>query len=97
MHEHSQVVLCYYLLALMFNFQQGGQCELEVVGKKGMVQLNGRSISPGSKVRLTGGDEVIFSSCGKHAYVSYYHFFFSFSHSIFLQLHLFLHDCSMHF
>lgn len=76
MHEHSRVVLCNYLLALMFNFQQGGQCELEVVGKKGMVQLNGRSISPGTKVPLTGGDEVIFSSFGKHAYVSYYHFFF---------------------
>ncbi|OEL14540.1 ATPase family AAA domain-containing protein 1-A [Dichanthelium oligosanthes] len=49
--------------------QQGGKCELEVVGKKGVVQLNGRSISPGTKVPLTGGDEVIFSSCGKHAYI----------------------------
>ncbi|KAL6653731.1 hypothetical protein ACP70R_008655 [Stipagrostis hirtigluma subsp. patula] len=46
-----------------------GQCELEVIGKKGVVQLNGRSISPGTKVPLTGGDEVVFSSCGKHAYI----------------------------
>jgi hypothetical protein len=60
----------------MFNFQQGVPCELEVLGKKGMVQLNGRPISPGTKVPLTGGDEVIFSSCGKHAYVSFYHFWF---------------------
>jgi hypothetical protein len=58
-------------LVLMFNFQQGGPCELEVLGKKGMVQLNGRSISSDTKVPLTGGDEVIFNSCGKHAYVSY--------------------------
>jgi hypothetical protein len=60
----------------MFDFQQGGPCELEVLGKKGMVQLNGRSISSGTKVPLTGGDEVIFNSCGNHAYVSYYHLWF---------------------
>jgi SpoVK/Ycf46/Vps4 family AAA+-type ATPase len=48
---------------------EGGKCDLEVVGKKGMVQLNGRSISAGMKVPLTGGDEVVFSSCGKHAYI----------------------------
>uniref|UniRef100_A0A0D9XV04 AAA+ ATPase domain-containing protein n=1 Tax=Leersia perrieri TaxID=77586 RepID=A0A0D9XV04_9ORYZ len=46
-----------------------GQCELEVFGKKGVVQLNGRSIHAGTKVPLTGGDEVVFSSCGKHAYI----------------------------
>ncbi|KAG8090294.1 hypothetical protein GUJ93_ZPchr0011g28252 [Zizania palustris] len=45
------------------------RCELEVLGKKGMVQLNGRSIHAGTKVTLTGGDEVVFSSCGKHAYI----------------------------
>ncbi|KAF0896218.1 hypothetical protein E2562_019701 [Oryza meyeriana var. granulata] len=46
-----------------------GTCELEVIGNKGMVQLNGRSIHAGAKVPLTGGDEVVFSSCGKHAYI----------------------------
>ncbi|KAG8090449.1 hypothetical protein GUJ93_ZPchr0011g28675 [Zizania palustris] len=45
------------------------RCELEVLGKKGMVQLNGRSIHAGTKVTLTGGDEVVFSSCGNHAYI----------------------------
>lgn len=52
--------------------QQGGLCELEVIGDKGVVLLNGRAVNPGMKVPLTGGDEVVFSSCGKHAYVSYY-------------------------
>ncbi|PAN43645.1 hypothetical protein PAHAL_8G252500 [Panicum hallii] len=56
-------------LCRLRRLEQGGQCELEVVGKKGSVQLNGRSISPGTKVPLTGGDEVIFSSCRNHAYI----------------------------
>nr|CAB3490504.1 unnamed protein product [Digitaria exilis] len=59
------------MLCKLRRLEQGGQCELEVVGKKGVVQLNGRPISPGTKVPLTGGDEVIFSSCRRHAYVSY--------------------------
>ncbi|CAO2146380.1 unnamed protein product [Urochloa humidicola] len=57
------------MLCKLRRLEQGGQCELEVVGKKGIVQLNGRPISPGTKVALTGGDEVIFSSCRKHAYI----------------------------
>ncbi|KAG0530860.1 hypothetical protein BDA96_05G223600 [Sorghum bicolor] len=57
------------VLCKVRRLEQGGPCELEVLGKKGMVQVNGRSISPGAKVPLTGGDEVIFSSCGKHAYI----------------------------
>jgi hypothetical protein len=59
----SSVSFSSILVVLMFYFQQGGQCELEVVGKKGVVQLNVRPINPGTKVSLTGGDEVIFSSC----------------------------------
>ncbi|KAF8665940.1 hypothetical protein HU200_054025 [Digitaria exilis] len=57
------------MLCKLRRLEQGGQCELEVVGKKGVVQLNGRPISPGTKVLLTGGDEVIFSSCRRHAYI----------------------------
>ncbi|CAN6381998.1 unnamed protein product [Urochloa humidicola] len=57
------------MLCKLRRLEQGGQCELEVVGKKGVVQLNGRPISPGTKVNLTGGDEVIFSSCRRHAYI----------------------------
>ncbi|KAG2559127.1 hypothetical protein PVAP13_8NG317500 [Panicum virgatum] len=56
------------ILCKLRRLEQGGQCELEVVGKKGMVYLNGRSISAGTKVPLTGGDEVIFSSC-RQAYI----------------------------
>jgi hypothetical protein len=56
----------------MFFIQQGGPCELEVTGDKGVVLLNGRAVSPGVKLPLAGGDELVFSSCGKHAYVSYY-------------------------
>ncbi|AQK48438.1 AAA-type ATPase family protein, partial [Zea mays] len=60
------------VLCKLRRLEQGGPCELEVIGKKGMVQLNGRSVSPGTKVPLTGGDEVIFSSCGKHTYIFLY-------------------------
>ena len=56
----------------MFFIQQGGLCELEVVGDQGVVLLNGRAINPGAKLHLAGGDELVFTSCGKHAYVSYY-------------------------
>jgi hypothetical protein len=96
-HEHStfsSVSLQVFSLALMFNFQQGGPCELEVIGKKGMVQLNGRSVSPGTKVPLTGGDEVIFSSCGKHTYVSFYHFWFIQSYNFFSYISFF-HDYAL--
>ncbi|CAO2142660.1 unnamed protein product [Urochloa humidicola] len=57
------------MLCKLRRLEQGGQCELEVVGKKGIVQLNGRPLSAGTKVTLTGGDEVIFSSCRRHAYI----------------------------
>jgi hypothetical protein len=53
-----------------FSSQQGDPCELEVTGKKGRVQVNGGSISKGTKVPLIGGVEVVFGECGKHAYVS---------------------------
>ena len=61
----------YNYRSLMFFIQQGGPCELEVTGDKGVVLLNGRAVSPGVKLPLAGGDELVFSSCGKHAYVSY--------------------------
>uniref|UniRef100_A0A8R7U546 FHA domain-containing protein n=1 Tax=Triticum urartu TaxID=4572 RepID=A0A8R7U546_TRIUA len=59
------------ILCKLRHVEQGGPCELEVIGDKGVVLLNGRAVNPGMKVPLTGGDEVVFSSCGKHAYVSY--------------------------
>ncbi|XP_048235175.1 uncharacterized protein LOC8265478 isoform X2 [Ricinus communis] len=42
---------------------------LEVTGGKGAVQVNGKLLpKPGMKV-INGGDEVVFSSSGKHAYI----------------------------
>ncbi|KAK4418146.1 ATPase family AAA domain-containing protein 1 [Sesamum alatum] len=42
---------------------------LEITGKKGAVQVNGKIYSKDSTVPLNGGDEVVFSSNGKHAYI----------------------------
>jgi len=41
-------------------FQQGGPCELEVIGQNGLVVVNGARIIPGAKVPLKGADEVMF-------------------------------------
>lgn len=42
---------------------------LEITGGKGAVQVNGKVYQRSSSVILTGGDEVVFSSLGKHAYI----------------------------
>ncbi|CAI9104921.1 OLC1v1003712C1 [Oldenlandia corymbosa var. corymbosa] len=42
---------------------------LEITGKKGSVQVNGKIYPQNSTVPLKGGDEVAFSSSGKHAYI----------------------------
>ncbi|KAK6120213.1 hypothetical protein DH2020_046119 [Rehmannia glutinosa] len=42
---------------------------LEITGEKGAVQVNGKIYSKDSTVLLNGGDEVVFSSSGKHAYI----------------------------
>lgn len=36
-----------------------------------MVLVNGKSLGKNSKIILAGGDEVVFSSAGKYAYVSF--------------------------
>jgi hypothetical protein len=51
-----------------FLLQQGGPCELEFTGQNGLVVLNEKRISPGDKVSLIGGDELIFGA--NDAYVS---------------------------
>ncbi|URE38824.1 AAA-type ATPase family protein [Musa troglodytarum] len=50
--------------------QRGGApvAFLEIVGRKGIVQVNGKTFERNSNTILTGGDELIFSSSGKHAY-----------------------------
>ncbi|KAL2535301.1 AAA-type ATPase family protein [Forsythia ovata] len=42
---------------------------LEITGKNGDVQVNGKVCPKDSTVSLNGGDEVVFSSSGKHAYI----------------------------
>ncbi|KAK4441764.1 ATPase family AAA domain-containing protein 1 [Sesamum alatum] len=42
---------------------------LEITGKKGAVQVNGKVYPKDSTIPLNGGDEVVFSSSGKHAYI----------------------------
>ncbi|KAI3741803.1 hypothetical protein L1987_59481 [Smallanthus sonchifolius] len=42
---------------------------LEITGGKGIVKVNGRIYPKKSTVSLKAGDEVVFSSSGKHAYI----------------------------
>ncbi|XP_038980506.1 uncharacterized protein LOC103715277 isoform X2 [Phoenix dactylifera] len=42
---------------------------LETLGAKGVVRVNGKTIEKNSCVVLAGGDEVVFSSSGRHAYI----------------------------
>ncbi|KAJ0980660.1 hypothetical protein J5N97_008915 [Dioscorea zingiberensis] len=42
---------------------------LEILGSKGFVQINGKIIEQNSNVILSAGDEVVFSSSGKHSYI----------------------------
>ncbi|TVU49895.1 hypothetical protein EJB05_01235, partial [Eragrostis curvula] len=57
------------ILCVVQRLEEGGLCQLEVIGKNGQVHVNGGSISTGTKVTLVGGDEVVFGRCGKHAYI----------------------------
>ncbi|MQL94377.1 hypothetical protein Taro_027032, partial [Colocasia esculenta] len=51
--------------------ERGGTsvASLEISGSKGIVQVNGKTIEKNSNIILTGGDEVVFTSSGKHAYI----------------------------
>ncbi|XP_057776605.1 uncharacterized protein LOC130995363 isoform X2 [Salvia miltiorrhiza] len=42
---------------------------LEIKGNKGLVQVNGTAYAKDSTITLNGGDEVVFSSSTKHAYI----------------------------
>lgn len=43
-----------------------------MVGRKTKVQVNGKSIGFNRHVYLNGGDEVVFGTSGRHAYVSFH-------------------------
>ncbi|CAL9150564.1 unnamed protein product [Musa hybrid cultivar] len=59
------------ILCRLRHSQRGGASVafLEIVGRKGIVQVNGKTFERNSNIILTGGDELIFSSSGKHAYI----------------------------
>ncbi|KAG0450733.1 hypothetical protein HPP92_026589 [Vanilla planifolia] len=58
------------LCKLKHNEQDGASVvSLEMSGDKGVVQVNGKALAPNSSVILNGGDEVVFSSSGKHSYI----------------------------
>nr|DAD33315.1 TPA_asm: hypothetical protein HUJ06_012166 [Nelumbo nucifera] len=42
---------------------------LEISGSKGVVQVNGKAFGKNSSTILSGGDELVFSSTGQHAYI----------------------------
>ncbi|XP_041017130.1 uncharacterized protein LOC121259565 isoform X1 [Juglans microcarpa x Juglans regia] len=42
---------------------------LEITGGKGLVQVNGKTYRKNSSVILSGGDELVFGTFGKHAYI----------------------------
>ncbi|XP_015891974.2 uncharacterized protein LOC107426342 isoform X1 [Ziziphus jujuba] len=46
-----------------------GVAVLDILGGKGSVQVNGKTYKKKCFVNLSGGDEVVFGSCGKHAYI----------------------------
>ncbi|KAL7198933.1 hypothetical protein ACSBR2_021263 [Camellia fascicularis] len=51
--------------------QRGGSpgTLLEIIGGKGAVQVNGKVYPKNSTIPLNGGDEVVFSSSARHAYI----------------------------
>ncbi|XP_010522785.1 PREDICTED: uncharacterized protein LOC104801270 isoform X2 [Tarenaya hassleriana] len=42
---------------------------LEIIGNRGIVQVNGKNYQRKATIQLRGGDELVFSSSGKHAYI----------------------------
>ncbi|XP_042053580.1 uncharacterized protein LOC121798570 isoform X3 [Salvia splendens] len=60
-------LLCY----LKHVESEGGESVtlLEIIGKNGAVHVNGKAYFRDSTIPLNGGDEVVFSSSNKHAYI----------------------------
>lgn len=66
--------ICSIVLIVCGHDQQDGSAaaQLEFTSKGGSVQVNGKKMEKNSKVLLSSGDEVIFSTSGKYAYVSFW-------------------------
>ena len=65
----GQRTFAYYIILV----QHGAPsvASLEITGNGFLVQVNGKCYQKSSCVHLRGGDEVIFSVSGRHAYVSF--------------------------
>ncbi|KAF2298449.1 hypothetical protein GH714_023610 [Hevea brasiliensis] len=59
------------ILCKLRQLENGGASAalLEVTGCKGAVQVNGKLLQKPGMIVINGGDEVVFSSSGKHAYI----------------------------
>ena len=53
--------------------QRGGSSGalLEITGGKGSIHVNGKTYRKNARLILSGGDEVVFGSSAKYAYVSF--------------------------
>ncbi|XP_010259604.1 PREDICTED: uncharacterized protein LOC104598971 isoform X2 [Nelumbo nucifera] len=59
------------ILCKLRHLERGGSSValLEILGSKGVVQVNGKVVGKNSSTILSGGDELIFSSTGQNAYI----------------------------
>lgn len=66
--------ICSIVLTVCGHGQHDGSAvaQLEFTSKGGSVQVNGKKMEKNGSVLLKSGDEVIFSTSGKYAYVSFW-------------------------
>ncbi|KAH1227252.1 ATPase family AAA domain-containing protein 1 [Glycine max] len=59
------------VLCKLSHIERGGSSValLEITGGKGSIQVNGKTYRKNARLILSGGDEVVFGSSGKHAYI----------------------------
>ncbi|XP_027364492.1 uncharacterized protein LOC113871597 isoform X3 [Abrus precatorius] len=59
------------ILCKLSHIERGGSSValLEITGGKGSIQVNGKTYRKNARLILSGGDEVVFGSSGKHAYI----------------------------
>lgn len=66
----DSMLICLLVLCL---FQEGESLTLlEITGKKGVVQVNGKNYHKDTTIPINAGDEVVFSVTDKRSYVSFF-------------------------
>jgi len=68
LYTHSTFLACILTLNNVLLYQRGAALEIYV---SKVVHVNGKALDKTAKVTLIGGDEVVFSALGRHAYVSF--------------------------